>query len=170
MNNHFDFSDLPRIALEALLILALGITIGLTIHHRLIIDVLEGRVVTTRTVEAPTALVPEALPQPIDLQSLQVSLNNGAVLLDARIVELWNEGRIAGARSFPLEEADDRMRALQAELPPDRELIAYCNGYGCPDSFDLAVKLLAAGFRRVRVFEGGFPEWRDAGLPVEEGE
>jgi rhodanese-related sulfurtransferase len=27
-----------------------------------------------------------------------------------------------------------------------------------------------AGFSNVMVYEGGFPEWRDSGLPVEKGE
>jgi rhodanese-related sulfurtransferase len=49
-------------------------------------------------------------------------------------------------------------------------LVIYCNGYGCPDSFDLGLRLIEAGYRDVRVFEGGLPEWRDAGLPVIEGE
>jgi 3-mercaptopyruvate sulfurtransferase SseA len=49
-------------------------------------------------------------------------------------------------------------------------LVLYCSGYGCPDSFDLGIILLAEGYRDVRVFEGGFPEWADAGLPVERGE
>jgi rhodanese-related sulfurtransferase len=54
-------------------------------------------------------------------------------------------------------------------VPEDRPLITYCNGYGCPDSYDLAVLLLEAGYRRVWVFEGGFPAWRDAGLPAKRG-
>jgi len=46
-------------------------------------------------------------------------------------------------------------------------LMLYCSGFGCPDSFDLGERLLAEGYLDVRVYEGGFPEWRDAGLPVE---
>ena len=52
------------------------------------------------------------------------------------------------------------------EVPRPRTIIAYCSGYGCPDSFDLGVQLLAEGYLDVRVFEGGLPEWRDADLPV----
>ena len=48
-------------------------------------------------------------------------------------------------------------------------MILYCSGYGCPDSFDLGQILLEEGFRDVRVYEGGMPEWRDQGLPVEKG-
>ena len=45
MNNHFDFSEMPRILLEAVLILSLGITVGLAVNHRLVTDLLEGNVV-----------------------------------------------------------------------------------------------------------------------------
>ncbi len=61
------------------------------------------------------------------------------------------------------------MPEFQRTIPAGRTLITFCSGYGCPDSFDLAVLLQQAGYRDVRVFEGGFPQWRDAGLPVEAG-
>ena len=48
----------------------------------------------------------------------------------------------------------------------DQTVIAYCSGFGCPDSFDLGVLLIESGYQDVRVFEGGYPEWRDAGLAV----
>jgi rhodanese-related sulfurtransferase len=44
--------------------------------------------------------------------------------------------------------------------------VTYCSGFGCPDSFDLGMRLIETGYRDVRVFEGGYPEWRDAGLAV----
>jgi len=48
-------------------------------------------------------------------------------------------------------------------------LILYCTGFGCPDSFDLGVILLQQGYQEVRVYEGGYPEWRDQGRPIVEG-
>lgn len=168
MSSHFDFSELPRILLEAGLILSLGITVGLAVNHRLVMDLLEGNAVATQVVTDKPAGNVVLMPQPLDIVSVQSALAAGSVLLDARIAELFQEGHIAGARSFPLDEAETLIPALVKELPLKTGLIAYCNGYGCPDSYDLAVKLMAAGFRDVTVFEGGYPEWRDAGLPIEE--
>jgi rhodanese-related sulfurtransferase len=34
---------------------------------------------------------------------------------------------------------------------------------------DLAKLLMQAGYTAVYVYEGGFPEWRDAGYPVATG-
>ncbi|PLX83045.1 MAG: rhodanese-like domain-containing protein [Desulfuromonas sp.] len=167
MNNHFDFSEMPRILLEAVLILSLGITVGLAVNHRLVTDLLEGNVVAPQVATDAVPAGIELLPLPVDIATVQSALTSGSVLLDARISELFNEEHISGARSFPLDEADTLIPALMEELPPEASLITYCNGYGCPDSYALGVKLLAAGFRNVAVFEGGIPEWRDAGLPIE---
>ncbi len=62
-------------------------------------------------------------------------------------------------------------RCRGSEKMPRREqpLVVYCSGYDCHDSRDLATRLLAAGYRTVYVFEGGYPEWRDAGYPTREG-
>ena len=44
--------------------------------------------------------------------------------------------------------------------------IIYCNGYECSLSLDLADYLYNEKlFEKVLVFEGGWPEWRDAGYP-----
>ena len=66
-------------------------------------------------------------------------------------------------------EVADRLTEFKNQVPRETVLIAYCSGYGCPDSFDLGARLLAEGYHDVRVYEGGFPEWRDAHLPVEKG-
>jgi len=53
-----------------------------------------------------------------------------------------------------------------AELPPDREIVAYCRGPWCVLSFEAVALLRRRGYR-VRRLEDGFPEWKVAGLPVE---
>ncbi|MEJ7871690.1 MAG: metalloregulator ArsR/SmtB family transcription factor [Rubrobacteraceae bacterium] len=84
------------------------------------------------------------------------------VVLDVRPEEEYRAGHIPGARSVPLE----RLEAYLEEIPKDREVVAYCRGPYCVFS-DEAVKLLEArGYRASRLTEG-FPEWRAAGLPVE---
>jgi rhodanese-related sulfurtransferase len=53
-----------------------------------------------------------------------------------------------------------------AELPPGKEIIAYCRGPYCVLSFEAVAALRARGYR-VRRLEDGYPEWKAAGLPVE---
>src|ERR671929_1688147 len=61
----------------------------------------------------------------IDRDELIARLRKGdVVLVDVRPAEEFEAGHISGARSIPLEELEDRL----AELPPDREVVAYCRG------------------------------------------
>lgn len=159
-------AEIRRLLIEAAVILLAGAVIGFTVNHRLVLDALSGRVAAP----APPVAAPVATyPTPVTLAEVRELAAAGAVLVDARAPELFAEGHLPGARSLPLGEAESLLDALRREVPAETVLIVYCSGYGCPDSFDLGVKLLAAGWRDVRVYEGGFPEWRDAGLPVAKG-
>jgi len=77
------------------------------------------------------------------------------VLIDVRPGEEYEAGHIDGARSVPLEELHDRL----AELPADREVVAYCRGPFCAYAHEAVRRLHATG-RRARRLEDGWPEWR----------
>jgi rhodanese-related sulfurtransferase/DNA-binding MarR family transcriptional regulator len=84
------------------------------------------------------------------------------VVLDVRPTPEYAAGHLPGAVSIPLEELKDRL----AELPEDREVIAYCRGAYCAMAHD-AVRLLTAHGRRARRATDGILEWRVAGLTVQ---
>jgi rhodanese-related sulfurtransferase len=157
--------ELRRILLEACVILILGMVVGLSFNYRLVLDVFSGRLVAPapQSADQPS----ERYPVPVDLRGLQQQLGQGAILVDARAFDIYAEGHLQGARSLPLGEFAERLAEFRAAVPLESTLILYCSGYGCPDSFDLGMLLLKEGYQDVQVFEGGFPEWRDAGLPVE---
>ena len=69
---------------------------------------------------------------------------------------------MAGALNIPLAQLELRL----AELPPDREVVAYCRGPWCVLSFEAVALLRQRGYLARRL-EDGFPEWKVAGLPVE---
>lgn len=104
--------------------------------------------------------------EPIDRKELLERADQGeVVVLDVRPREEYEAGHIPGAVSVPLKELRRRM----ASLPRDAEIVAYCRGPYCvlaPQALEL---LRRRGFR-VRRLEDGFPEWRQAGLPVAVGE
>ena len=158
--------DLKRIILEACVLVSFGVLFGLTLNHQLVMDAFTGQLVAQRQLEevSPSAV----LPVPVLIDEVQQVLAEGAMLIDARSPELYLAGHIAGAVSLPLVEIDTALPAFLDQVPQDRIIITYCSGFGCPDSFDLGLMLLENGYRDVRVFEGGYPEWRDAGLPVTE--
>lgn len=157
-------AETRRILLEASVIVLLGVVLGLSFNGRLLLNVFSGRP------PQPADAQPGTLyPVPVPLAEVRELAAEGAVLVDARAAELYAEGHLPGARSLPLAEMDEQLAAFRQTVPADAVVITYCNGYGCPDSFDQGVRLLQSGWRDVRVFEGGYPEWRDAGLPLEQG-
>ena len=99
----------------------------------------------------------------VDIAELRRLVDQGQVtLLDVRPELEYRQGHIAGARSIPVAELERRL----AEVPRDREVVAYCRGPYCVYSDEAAELLQRKGFQ-VRRFAEGFPEWRAAGLPVE---
>lgn len=159
---------LRRILLEALILCALALAVGLSLNYQMVMNAFTGKTVSVPVKkETPTA---QAFPVPVELDELGELLAEDAILVDARNVDDYKAGHLKEAISLPLGEVESHLDEFMAQVPKDRVLITYCTGFGCPDSFDLGVRLLAVGYRQVRVFEGGFPQWRDSGRPVEEGE
>ncbi|HEY6241771.1 MAG TPA: rhodanese-like domain-containing protein, partial [Burkholderiales bacterium] len=71
---------------------------------------------------------------------------------------------IPGALAMDIAEVDARLE----ELPTDREIVFYCT---CPNeasAAQVAKKLMALGYTRVRPLHGGLDAWIDAGYGVEE--
>jgi rhodanese-related sulfurtransferase/predicted transcriptional regulator len=92
----------------------------------------------------------------IDRDELIARLRKGdIVLVDVRSPEEFEAGHIEGARSVPLQKLEDRL----AELPSDREVVAYCRGPFCAYAHEAVRRLQAAG-RPARRLEEGWPEWR----------
>jgi rhodanese-related sulfurtransferase len=146
-------------------IVTFGAVIGLSLHHGLILAAFTESV---RPAPSPSPTFdPAGYPQPAVGAQVQQLLAQGALAVDARSPEAFAAGHLPGARSLPLTDVEELLEAFRREVATDRPLIVYCSGYGCPDSFDLGLLLLAAGYREVYAYEGGLPEWRDAGRPLE---
>ena len=87
------------------------------------------------------------------------------VVLDVRPRAEFRAGHIAGARSLPITELRRRLRGL----PKDAEVVAYCRGPYCVYADDVVRELGRRGYHARRL-QDGFPEWKEAGLPVAAGE
>jgi rhodanese-related sulfurtransferase/DNA-binding HxlR family transcriptional regulator len=92
----------------------------------------------------------------IDRDELRERLARGDVLvLDVRPAEEYRAGHIDGARSIPIDELERRL----AELPADREIVAYCRGPFCAYAHEAVRQLRGAGIPARRL-EDGWPEWQ----------
>jgi rhodanese-related sulfurtransferase/DNA-binding transcriptional ArsR family regulator len=100
--------------------------------------------------------------EPVDMVELLRRAETGdVVVLDVRPAPEYAAAHLPGAVNIPLEQLEDRL----AELPANREVVAYCRGAYCVLAHD-AVRLLAAHGRRARRATDGILEWRVAGLPA----
>ena len=167
-------ADMPRVILEALILSIVAFAVGLSVNFSLVFNAFSGKSVAPAVSEQALSQRPEdssaeteLLPFPVMLEELDSLLADGAVLVDARSRSAYEKAHLQGAVSLPLGDAEDGIAALQDQFSAATTLIIYCSGFGCPDSFDLGVLLLKAGYRDVLVYEGGFPEWQDAGRPVD---
>jgi len=101
--------------------------------------------------------------EPVSRDELLDRLRWGtATVLDVRPEDEFAHGHLPDALNIPLSELERRL----AELPADQEIVAYCRGPWCVLSFEAVALLRQRGYR-VRRLEDGFPEWKVAGLPVE---
>jgi thiosulfate/3-mercaptopyruvate sulfurtransferase len=96
----------------------------------------------------------------------------------------YRTGHIPGAVRFDLDAVKDTRSPLPHMLPPPDEFAAAVGAMGIGDGMKIVVYdgagLYAAprvwwtfrvfGTRDVSILEGGFPAWKEAGFPVEEGE
>jgi ArsR family transcriptional regulator len=102
--------------------------------------------------------------EPLSRAELKKRMTAGTVIvLDVRPSEEFALGHVPGAINIPPAELKRRM----AELPRNKEIIAYCRGPYCVFAFEAVAALRASGYKARRL-EGGMPHWRAAGLPVED--
>jgi rhodanese-related sulfurtransferase len=98
----------------------------------------------------------------VDATELMERLSN-VVVLDVRPEEEYRAGHISGALSVPV----DTLEAALQTLPRDREIVAYCRGPYCVFSDEAVALLRSRGYRAHRLRQG-LPDWRAAGMPVED--
>ena len=87
------------------------------------------------------------------------------VVIDVRPQAEYDVAHLPFARSMPLADIAQRL----AELPTDKEIVAYCRGPFCLFS-DEACQLLQAHGYRVSKLLDGVSEWRAAGMALAHSE
>jgi rhodanese-related sulfurtransferase len=117
----------------------------------------ELRLALEQMATQPDALLSESR------ESLLAKARSGElVVIDVRPGDEFAAGHLPHARSMPLEELEQRI----ADLPPGKEIVAYCRGPFCLMS-DEAVRLLRArGFSASKISDG-VTEWSTNGMPLD---
>jgi rhodanese-related sulfurtransferase/glyoxylase-like metal-dependent hydrolase (beta-lactamase superfamily II) len=102
-------------------------------------------------------------PAPLSPRAVEVAIDEGALLVDARTNDQFDEAHIPGAISASAYDTGFATKVAQV-APPDAELIVVA----ASDGYELAASdLLASVGLRVRGFlVGGMTAWRSEGRPV----
>ena len=98
----------------------------------------------------------------VDPLTAKTRLENGAVLIDVREQDEFDQVRVPGATLIPLSEFATRF----TEMPKDQEVVLMCAG-GIR-SAQAAQFAAQHGFKLTNL-EGGISAWHAEGLPVEFG-
>jgi TolB-like protein/rhodanese-related sulfurtransferase len=104
----------------------------------------------------------------IDAATAKSLHERGLVFVDVRDSGSFDLGHVPGAHNLDLNAAlnDENLSRLVAK---DEEVVLSCWGEHCPWAAYASAKAVLWGFTQVYYFAGGFPEWKDAGYPVETG-
>ncbi|MEO7002840.1 MAG: rhodanese-like domain-containing protein [Ktedonobacterales bacterium] len=93
------------------------------------------------------------------------------LVIDVREPEEYAKGHVAGARNIPLDQLEEHVSELSAVAAANRAIITYCNMYHPGASRgERASALLRERGVPARTLDGGFPQWKRAGLPTAKGQ
>ncbi len=102
--------------------------------------------------------------EPVRVEELMARVRQGSVtVLDVRPREEYAAGHLPDAINIPVAELAKHLHTLE----PSKEIVAYCRGPYCVLAYDAVARLRAEGFTARRL-KDGYPEWKQAGLPVEQ--
>jgi rhodanese-related sulfurtransferase len=124
--------------------------------------VAEEHLVELRVALEQLFTAPEKLDAETRMGLLNKAKRGDVVVIDVRPPQEYQSGHLPFARSLPLSELKQRL----AELPADKEIVAYCRGPFCMMSAEAVALLQESGYRARKIADG-LPEWLAAGMPIE---
>ena len=132
------------------------------------------------TASAPTAHVKSLIDkhqlQVVDYDYAKAAIGNGtrggakAILVDARPNPKYLSGTIPSSLNIPDTQIDKYVGQLD-KVAKDKEIIVFCGGWECEKSPIVAAHLKGLGFKNVKLYQAGEPEWAaknylEIGTPV----
>jgi len=100
----------------------------------------------------------------------QIVQDKKRIILDVRPGEIYNQGHLPGALSFPLMEFDQKIIQILDSINRQSALLIYCSSVECTDSHTFAQRLTNLGYDNVKVFSGGFRQWQEKGYEIKKNE
>lgn len=107
-----------------------------------------------------SSATPAAAPDAVDVAEARRRQAAGALLIDVREPDEWQQGHAPDATLIPLGSLATRL----ADIPRDRDVLLICRSGN--RSGTAQRQLLERGYERVFNVRGGMQAWANAGLPV----
>jgi rhodanese-related sulfurtransferase len=102
--------------------------------------------------------------KPEELKKLIESGDQSIVIVDVQPKGAYDMGHVKGAINFPWAPT----LKSNGNLPKDKTLILYCDCAHEEDSTDVATQLKENyGYTNLKLLDGGWSKWREAGYPME---
>ncbi|MCR4941474.1 MAG: rhodanese-like domain-containing protein [Campylobacter sp.] len=120
---------------------------------------------STQPNSAISKIIQDSKLEVVDYKYVRSKLGTGirggslAVLIDARPTKRYNAGTIPSAIQIQDTEFDSQISRI-ADTPKDKEIIVFCQGYDCTKSLNVSLRLKAAGYTNVKLYQPGFPDWQ----------
>jgi rhodanese-related sulfurtransferase len=102
-----------------------------------------------------------------ELRDLIEADKDAVTIVEALPAQYYEDAHLPGAINIPHTEVRD----LAPDLLPDKDaaIVVYCANLPCPNSGIAAHVLTKLGYTNVREYAEGKDDWREAGLPLEQG-
>jgi rhodanese-related sulfurtransferase len=107
------------------------------------------------------ANLPGFLPK-LDLTEVRKLQGTTVRFIDARHASDYADGHLPGAINIPVDTLNANFNAALATIPTNTPLVIYCQSDACPYAGILSKRLSAAGYANLRLFPGGWDEWKSA--------
>lgn len=83
-----------------------------------------------------------------------------ALLIDARFARDYASGHIDGAINIPMNSSTEKRQSMLKGINKSKQMVVYCQSAGCSYDETIAKALLADGYKNIKIFHGGWVEWR----------
>lgn len=111
--------------------------------------------------------------QPVNISSETAKqlFDEGALFIDGRMPEEFSSGHIKGAVNIDYKVFKDlpipQRQELLKEVSKDRLIVSYCGSDSCEISIDNGYEIAKAGYDYVKIYLGGYKDWKNLGYPIE---
>lgn len=100
-------------------------------------------------------------------QTYKLFQQQSSLFIDVREFKEYELGHIPGARNIPWINPDEI--SIPANIVQNQLIVTYCSDPGCEKSIEMGYYLFEKGYKKVRIFRGGWEEWKKAAYPEEKG-